>query len=225
MDIIIVLMAVPVGIVGLIMGAKRSRITRGIVAALLAWAVIAVGTWFGFFDGLLDYDPRYVGYVRLVKAVNAGDLTKAEQELKTTSPNLRPPYEDSEDYVCPLVSAVQNKNQAMVRLLLQHGADPNLGDVWEGCPLTYAAIDDDVPMMELLLQYRTTVQETKDSALWKAVLKDKTNAVRFLLAQGADPDQSCSPSLGKEEALSKSALNDGYPEIAAMLEKASKGKH
>jgi ankyrin repeat protein len=165
----------------------------------------------------------------MIKAIAARDRTAVETELKTTSPNSHPPFDDAEDYVPALVYAVQSKDQAMVRLLLEHGADPNLGDCFEGAALTYAAVDDDVSMMTLLLHYGSTDQDVKDRALWRSSVEGKMNAVKVLLAHGADPDQilqQWDKPKGVGEPLSRIVVDQGHPEIAPLLLKASKkGKH
>lgn len=79
----------------------------------------------------------------------------------------------------------------MVRLLLDHGADPNLSDGWES-PLQAAAFYEHLDVMELLIQRGAKVNDEpgRSSALWSAALDGNVKSVKFLLAHGADPNSS-----------------------------------
>lgn len=107
----------------------------------------------------------------------------------------------------PLVEAVANRCPAMVRLLLDAGADPNAfwtdGEVRSPLALQLAAQADDVDTVRLLLARKAKVDGWGDDGVTAAVAAASAGSVRALkalLAAGAsptarvpDPDYSLTP--------------------------------
>ncbi|HTE21157.1 MAG TPA: ankyrin repeat domain-containing protein, partial [Armatimonadota bacterium] len=82
---------------------------------------------------------------------------------------------------------------ALVRLLVQHGADPNVRDREDGdTPLLRAADYGTVETIRALLQAGARVnagsRPGRETALMRAVREDQEDVARVLLASGADPE-------------------------------------
>jgi hypothetical protein len=214
------------GIAWLIIGAKRSPIKRGILVALLVWAI---GGVYLHQRHSAEVAKSVAVYYPLITAIQEDDVDAVRRILdRGVDPNGWP-LPDSDDEFCdltPLDVAVKCKDEVIAKLLLDHGADPNGHGLsaWED-PLTDAASADNVSMMDLLFRYGGG--KSKDGALQDAALEGKAKAVIFLLAHGANPDQVTDGSEGREpgEQLGKAVETYGCREIALLLEKASaKGK-
>ncbi len=90
-----------------------------------------------------------------------------------------------------LMEAVQNDDVAMVRKLLEKGADVNIQttNFWGGTALMIAAEKGNEEIVRLLLKYGADINirdNYKETALVLAVKKGYENIVRLLLEQGAD---------------------------------------
>jgi ankyrin repeat protein len=167
----------------------------------------------------------YPGYDPLIRAIGLKDIAAVKRELDSgVDVNRFPPSTDTDSDApnpippIPLDLAVQEHETAIVKLLLDRGADPNLRDAWDD-PLTDAATADNVEIMALLFEHGGG--KSKDDALRKAAEAGKKKAVAFLIAHGADPKQ-----FWDGKTLSQDVADEGHPDIAAILTKASlKGKH
>lgn len=91
--------------------------------------------------------------------------------------------------VSPLIHAVAQKNTAIVRLLLEHGADPNLAtNTCPSTPLEEAAQVGNETIVRLLLEYGAWVDMVDDmeaTALLHAAERGHEEVVRVLLKYGA----------------------------------------
>jgi FOG: Ankyrin repeat len=89
-----------------------------------------------------------------------------------------------------LQSAIQNNRYLdKVKILLEYGADPNLGDKDNNRPLQYAALVN-ADMVKILLEYGADINGINVrniTALFYACLKKNTNNINILLEYGADP--------------------------------------
>jgi ankyrin repeat protein len=117
----------------------------------------------------------------------ATDLSKTRELLRHHADvNAR-----SNDMRTPLMVAARKPgNVAVVRLLLDNGANPNPNahPVTEGSPLTEAALSGDPAIVELLLSKGADVKATKDVAISNAVDVGCSKCLRLLAAHPIDRD-------------------------------------
>ena len=93
------------------------------------------------------------------------------------------------DYDTPLLLATMRGYTEGVRLLLEHGANPNLADEMGCSPLMHAASGGFTDCIELLLEHGAalnSVDPNKESALFYAINAGKEDALRLLLQRGAN---------------------------------------
>ena len=162
-------------------------------------------------------------FQRLEAAYRAGDMAgvKAELGWPETFPNSPQPMElASGDW--PLVTAIGLSPLRFIRQLLDLGADPNF-EALDGFPSLLAVLDVDRPdrceVMALLLRYgaRTDQRGLNDwTPLHYAVARRNLEAVKLLLAHGADPQartriDDCTTPL-------EDALAGGFAEAAALMQ-------
>lgn len=87
--------------------------------------------------------------------------------------------------------AVQYRSAETVRILLEHGADPNFRDDEGKTPLMRAAKNSDTAMLDILIAGgadATLADETGMNALMYAAQKANIDNIRRLIEQGADVD-------------------------------------
>lgn len=88
-----------------------------------------------------------------------------------------------------LQRASKQRNLAMVKLLLEHGAHPDLQEGEYGNPLQEATIEGDLELVKLLFEHKASINYAggrHGSPLIAASKADDVNIVRYLLDQGAD---------------------------------------
>ena len=88
-----------------------------------------------------------------------------------------------------LQRAVKHNSREMTKLLLQHGADPNLGHGKYGNPLQTACKAGNIELVRLLLEYKADMNcpgHGHASALHAAAKADDEQVARILLDNGAD---------------------------------------
>jgi hypothetical protein len=208
---------------------KRSPLKRGILVTLLIWATGGV-----YLQAVhqKQSEEYYAGYYALNKAINLKDIERVKGLLaRGVDPNRYPPddaRDEDENLSLPLYTAVGNKDVAVAKLLLEHGANPNARD--EDCDsLVQAAFDGNIEMMRLLFHFGAGAN--RDDALWRAATTGQGKAVRFLLDHGANPSMPFPEydhfALGRNgRTLAQVVVGLGYPGIATMLENATqKGKN
>ena len=90
----------------------------------------------------------------------------------------------------PLLEAMNNNNMAVVRILLDHNADPNARDRFEMSPLLLAVMRDNAEAVEWLLQAGAdpNLPQKKQSALHLASSYGLVRVAALLLAHKADPN-------------------------------------
>jgi ankyrin repeat protein/WD40 repeat protein len=121
---------------------------------------------------------------------------------------------DSSIVSSALANAASNGAVSVVRLLLEHGANVNLGSY--SLPINKAATDDKIEIIDLLLQYGADVNVSNrwGSALHDATRSNQLNAVQFLVQHGAD--LSYTDSFDGSTALG-CALKNGHSKIVQVL--------
>jgi len=148
---------------------------------------------------------------RLFCACVSGDLATVTQLIDTNPSLVRAHYE----YRTPLYFAVRENQIAVVRFLLERGAEP----FWNGDDLVDMARLRGHREMEALIESRRPThrrQRHSGSALVQAVIRGDLDAVRSLLERGADPNEpeECNAPHGR--AL-YSAVYERHYEIAKLL--------
>lgn len=116
--------------------------------------------------------------------------------------------------------AVISRNQSVVTTLLTDGADPNRYDALGDNPVYFAILNDDWPMLKLLLDHGGTIKNawfgTKHRAtpLMVAAFGGSKSMVEHLLALGADPSQRDSDGMTVADHLRR----DGDTQLIELLE-------
>jgi ankyrin repeat protein len=122
-------------------------------------------------------------------AIDKGDVATAAAMLARGEPVDGYPKED--EYMSPLEQAAWGGGDAIVDLLLKHGAEIQVDGGWGA--LAVAASEGHLSTVELLIKRGVLKQDRQaklDYALWGSAVEGKTEVVRFLLHQGADPSVS-----------------------------------
>jgi ankyrin repeat protein len=152
-----------------------------------------------------------------MSAISSRHPVEVETILKSgVNPDIYPnTIEDCREEIdiTPLNSAAEDGSTEIVRMLLDHGADPNKGDGWHvGGPLSAATRKDSLATMALLLKRGASLNEYggTGAAIWRAAMDGKVRSVRFLLDHGA----TTTP-----EFLKLLRETQGSPEIISMIEK------
>jgi hypothetical protein len=127
----------------------------------------------------------------------------------------------------PLVRAVTDQDLARVERLLNEGADPNQRTLT--FPLQAAAARENIEILELLLARGAVVQKAVDkdtgwSPLFAAAQDGPSDAVRLLLAAGADPCARTSASWAKGLRPSQVARTRGNERAAPTLDEAERAR-
>ena len=149
----------------------------------------------GFPSG--HHDPQ--GYNRLLAAIEANDAVTVESILRSgVSPNVFPnaPIDlMSEGDLALLNAAASSGKTKIVKILLDYGADPNIGDGWHRSPLCAAATKSYIDTMDLLVKRGAKVNDDAggSNALWRAAMDGQVKAVSFLIDHGANPNTTFGP--------------------------------
>ncbi|XP_006505254.1 ankyrin repeat domain-containing protein 7 isoform X1 [Mus musculus] len=101
--------------------------------------------------------------------------------------------QDSENRTPLIKQAVECQQESCATVLLLHGADPNLVDVYSNTALHYAVCGQNISLANKLLQYKANLEaKNKDghTPLLLAVAENNENMVKFLLKKGADVNAS-----------------------------------
>ena len=104
------------------------------------------------------------------------------------------PFEAKSMSYNPLHKACWNKNVRMTKLLLSHGADPDILNTNKKCPLHYAAEFNAVQCAQLVLDKDAQVDVVEGrgrTPLYIAAEYEGNDVGILLLAYGADPYLKC----------------------------------
>lgn len=128
--------------------------------------------------------PLHAG--ELHDAILDSEVEKVTQLIKRGA-NVNEPDEDG---IVPLTHAINTVGQeAVVRLLIEHGADVNAKHPLGQTPIVAAVVSDDRTILELLFKHGIDIQTADqygDTPLHKASAYGELSAVSFLLENGAD---------------------------------------
>jgi hypothetical protein len=127
--------------------------------------------------------------VALADAARDGNLERAQQLLRFPL-NVNA---GSGKFLSPLLQAVLSKSLSIVRLLLEHGADPDFVPTATSSPLYYALESSDETFALLLLDYGATMKVCEECVM-NAVEGKHLGALRRLLDLGVHPDTGMAPS-------------------------------
>ena len=137
----------------------------------------------------------------LINAVEEGDVACVQSFLECGCDvnTLRPETRDS-----LLLIAAERGHTEVVRLLLEHGADPNLVNMCGETPVHAAAKIDSIDVITFLCKHGADVNicdVTGSTALYCTVRRSYFRSIRLLLRSGADPNIS-------ESAFQQSPLHE-----------------
>jgi hypothetical protein len=121
----------------------------------------------------------------LIAAVEAKNPEQVKAMLaKGADVNARSKYKQT-----PLMRAVMNDRPDIAEILLNAGADPNLGTT-DLNPLMIATMGEQMALLDMLVAHKANVnfatEESGTTSLHLAALLGKTRAAEFLLENGAD---------------------------------------
>lgn len=169
--------------------------------------------------------PHYPpGYEDLMDAIESTNPNRVQEVLaRGVDPNRFPDStEDMEREIdtAPLPYAVDQGNIEVVKLLLSHGANPNLGDTTNGTPLGIAVNYNRTDIMAILIKDGAKVNDQPQGSdyLWQAATDGKVKSVTFLLDHGALANTRSQTSTN-ETLLHALKASQGSRQIIKILEK------
>ena len=127
---------------------------------------------------------------------------------------------DASELWIAILDASRDGDRKRVAELLDLGAEPDSPYILSGyTPLHNAIAARDAEMVALLLDHGADIEHCNNtvgqSPLLTAVLVGSTGIVQLLLDRGADPQLSDKD----DESVADVARTEGFPEIAALLER------
>jgi ankyrin repeat protein len=153
----------------------------------------------------------------LADAVERGDLATVEALLATEAGRAR--IDEPAGYgMTALLFAVQADEVDLAHWLIDSGADPNRGNIYEITPLWLAATNRSPAMTEMLLSHEadaTFKMSHGENAVMAAARSGDAASIRLLLAAGGDPNAS--ESLHGETALMWAAAENHGEAIRALV--------
>lgn len=133
-------------------------------------------------------DEAYQVATPLFRAIEKGDADKVKDLLEQGADPHEVHGEDEDSAL--LIAAIEGK-VTIARLLLEAGADPNLGDACGYTPLMGAVCADSLAMVRLLLEQGADVNRrcsrSGATALQDAAIGGHVHVAQALLKAGADP--------------------------------------
>ena len=160
-------------------------------------------------------NPNAVGPQRVRPLAIAARRSDAELAALLLGAGAKPNLVDAEGF-SPLHTAIEHGNVQVAKALLAAKADPNLACPKGQVPMHVAAERGDLECMRLLLNNGAVINPLAPGGtpLTWAVEHGQTEAVKFLLEQGAKPDMA-PPQTGLT-ALHWAAIM-GFPVLAQLL--------
>ena len=127
------------------------------------------------------------GQINIWQAVAKGNIVALKDFLsRGVDINIRSSGED----ITPLTCAVDNYQTAVVRFLLEQGADPNIRDLFGWSPLMYASAGGQIEVARMLLEEGADpniedLNKPGETALVLAQRKGHIEIVNLLKRRGA----------------------------------------
>lgn len=124
-------------------------------------------------------------------AVETGDLAKVTK-LLSENPNLL--HSRSDDGETAIIKASRYGHTAVVKFLLENGANPNDADTTSAgqTPLIHAVFNGNIEIVKLLLDARANIEKKNNTPgegpLINAIQEGKIEVAELLLKRGADAD-------------------------------------
>ena len=129
-------------------------------------------------------NPEELGQL-LFEAVKADDVPEVQRLLEAGADAN---FETTEGHVC-ILAAIKG-NIEVVKLLVEHGGDIQAQDIFGHTPLSYAVMNDHVPVVEMLLDRGADVNSKSGAyeapLLCHAANGNQVKMVELLIARGAD---------------------------------------
>lgn len=159
----------------------------------------------------------------LIQAVATGDIAKVTTRLKSLATEVN---EVDRLGRTALMRAVAGGYSDIVKLLLQHNADPNIADYSGRTALTRAITTGNIKIVEMLLKHKTDFSRTTDdqTPLMLAIASGNVEVIKLLLRNGADPNQTIKSKAGSVTPLkyAEQLKNPSVsPEIMGLLKSPS----
>lgn len=161
--------------------------------------------------------------VNFVRAIRDRNGSKVEEMLRDSGPTLVNAKDVNGD--TGLIVAVGRRDDVWTAFLLSNGADPNLANRNGDTPLIAAARIGYMQGAEWLLVKKARVDDTNrmgETALIAAVQARQAPMVKFLLANGANPDKA--DSAAGYSARDYAKRDSRNPELSRLIEAAKKAK-
>jgi uncharacterized protein len=152
----------------------------------------------------------------LFNMAELGELNELKHLMDKRNPNVN--YKGHAGWT-PLLIAVANGHDEIVKYLLQKAADPNIANKIGMSPLSCAAWYGKEPICKLLLKYGADVNQRDMEGLtplMRAIFRGHSSIAKYLLENGADPQLSDNH---KRTALSY-AEGGKHGDVAKLLRKS-----
>jgi len=167
--------------------------------------------------GFVALQPQPLFAAPLADAVERGDMATIESLLATDAGRAR--VDEPSGYgMTALLFAVQADDVDLAHWLIDSGADPNRGNIYEITPLWLAATNRSPAMTEMLLSHEADARfkmSHGENAVMAAARSGDAASIRLLLAAGADPNAS--EEVHGETALIWAAAENHGEAIRALV--------
>ncbi|MCC7050260.1 MAG: ankyrin repeat domain-containing protein [Bacteroidia bacterium] len=162
---------------------------------------------------LFSYKITFFDNEQLNTYLRDGKKDMVELTIQKNPSSLKPKEEEG---LNPIITAISKKNNTILRLLLDKGADPNL--ITGSSPLTVAIQWGNAECLNMLIGAGVKLTNRGDNGmtpLEQAVYWGKYDVVKILLDKGLNPNEKSSDG----QTLIETATDKGYVSIIEELKK------